>query len=579
MGPEDALPPVDPDLAPVERAVRLGDNALGMARVDTALRAVLARLDGAVPRPHLLIRHATDDIELVFDQPVESIPAPWRATGWPERILLPASVTIEELAADAVTLVAPCPGVVLLGTTDDAELYADIEALEVITLDGPPETTAALARAFVATLAVSPLADLVHIVTSGVDCYGFADEERVHAVSDPDAALDLSGMLSVGVRHALEGADGTHTLRRDAPDEPWEPVIAILLGADLSPAQLADVRRLVASGGVAVVTDAEVPGARYRLRATGDGTWQLEPTGLPVVPRGLAAAELADLGALLADAQAPPVRKPAAPLATLTDEPFQAPEWELLVRLLGPAAVVNRNGDVAPFERAKALELVAWLAQHRANPTRTGARTAMWETDVRGATFANIVSDARRALTAIATPPEGEEWLARTLGEQLPLHRLVVTDADLLSARLAHARRQHDADAVATLRAGLAAVSDAPYVGTSWLWPDGEALPSNLTLLVTNAATEMAERCLALGDVDGVFWATAQGMKVLPGHDSLVGLRMHAHALAGNLAGVRQEFESYERVIISDPWGDGSPSPQVVELRNRLLAPSRAQAR
>jgi hypothetical protein len=182
MGPEDALPPVDPDLAPVERAVRLGDDALGMARVDTALRAVLARLDGAVPRPHLVIRHATDDIELVFDQPVQSIPSPWRATGWPERILLPASVTIEELAADAVTLVAPCPGVVLLGTTDDAELYADIEALEVITLDGPPETTAALARAFVATLAVSPLADLVHIVASGVDCYGFADEERVHAV-------------------------------------------------------------------------------------------------------------------------------------------------------------------------------------------------------------------------------------------------------------------------------------------------------------------------------------------------------------------------------------------------------------
>ena len=575
----DALPPLDPDLAPVERAVRLGEDPLGMARVDTALRALLARSDANASRPHFALRRATDDIELVFDGPVTSVPSPWRATGWPERILLPGSVTLEELAADAVTVVAPCPGLVLVGTSDDAELYADVEALGVITLDGPLETTTALARAFVATLAVSPLADLVHIVTSGVDCYGFADEERVHAVSDPDAALDLSGMLSLGVRQALEHADGTHTLRRDAPQEPWEPVIAILLGADLSPAQLADVRRLVASGGVAVVTDAEVPGARYRLHASGDGTWQLEPTGLPVVPRGLAAAELADLGALLADAKAPAVRSPSGPPPPLTDEPFVEPPWELQVRLLGPVAVVNRDGTAAPFERAKALELVAWLAQHRANPTRTGARTAMWESDVRGATFANVVSDARRALTAIASPPEGEEWLARTLGEQLPLHPLVVTDADLLAARLGHARRQRDADAVVTLRPGLAAVSDAPYVGTSWLWPDGEALPSHLTLLVTNAATEMAERCLALGDVDGVFWATAQGMKVLPGHDSLVGLRMHAHSLAGNLAGVRQEYESYERVVTSDPWGDGSPSPHVVELRNRLLAPSRARAR
>jgi hypothetical protein len=326
-----------------------------------------------------------------------------------------------------------------------------------------------------------------------------------------------------------------------------------------------------------VVTDADVPGARYRLRAVGDGTWQLEPTGLTVAPRGLAAAELADLGALLADAQAPPVPARSVPATPPIDEPFEEPEWELLVRLLGPVAVVNRNGDAAPFERAKALELVAWLAQHRANPSRTGARTAMWESDVRSATFANIVSDARRALTAVATPPDGEEWLARTLGEQLPLHPLVVTDADLLAARLDHARRQRDEDAVATLRPGLATVVDAPYVGTSWLWPDGEALPSHLTLLVTNAATEMAERCLALSDVDGVFWATAQGMKVLPGHDSLVGLRMHAHAAAGNLAGVRHEFESYERVVTSDPWGDGTPSPHVVELRNRLLAPSRAR--
>jgi Flp pilus assembly CpaF family ATPase len=112
----------------------------------------------------------------------------------------------------------------------------------------------------------------------------------------------------------------------------------------------------------------------------------------------------------------------------------------------------------------------------------------------------------------------------------------------------------------------------------------GEAWPSNLTLLVTNAATEMAERCLALGDHDSVFWATGQGLKVLPAHDELVCLRMQAHAAAGNLAGVRQEYESYERVIVADVWGDGQPATKVIALRNRLLAPngtrmSRGEAR
>jgi hypothetical protein len=253
------------------------------------------------------------------------------------------------------------------------------------------------------------------------------------------------------------------------------------------------------------------------------------------------------------------------------------PDWELLVRLLGPVDVVDRAGRAVEFERAKSLELVAWLAQHRSNPGRMGARTAMWETAVRDATFSNVVSDARGAMARLVPPPPDSEWVGRTYGELLPLHRLVVTDADLLEARYQHARRQPDPDAVVTLRDALMLVRDAPYAGTLWLWPDGEALPSHLTLLVTNAAAEMAERCLILGDNDGVFWATGQGLKVLPGHDELVCLRMQAHAAAGNLAGVRQEYESYERVIVADVWGDGQPATKVIALRNRLLAPNGKQ--
>jgi hypothetical protein len=579
MGLRHAAPLADPDLALTAAALCLGDDPIGMARVDVALRHLAAQLppaaDGTTPRPEVVRRRRTGDIEVTLDRRPIAVPAPWSAGPDDRSLALVAGVPIGLLVAGAGHAPSPCPGLVMLGLSDDAELYVDLEVLGLVTVEGPPATVAAIARAVVATLAVSPLADLVHIVTSGVDCYGFANEERVQSVSDPDAALDLTAALSAGVRQAL-GDGGTHDLRRLAPQEPWEPVVAILLQAELSSAQLAEVCRLVASGGVAVVTDAEVPGARYRLRTDGRGGWQLDPLGVAVTPHGLAATELADLGALLADAKAPPVELPARADEPVTTAPFVEPPWELVVRLLGPVEVVNRRGEPAPFERAKALELVAWLAQHRARSTRTGARTAMWESDVRDATFANVVSDARRALASLAVAPDGQEWLGRTYGDHLPLHSLVVTDAELLAARLEHARRQEAAAAVATLREGLAGVHDAPYAGTAWLWPDGAGLPSNLTLLVTNAATLMAGRCLELGDHDGVFWATEQGMKVLPGHDELVCLRMHAHAAAGNLAGVRQEFESYERVVTADVWGDGSLSIKVVALRNRLLAPSRA---
>jgi hypothetical protein len=400
-------------------------------------------------------------------------------------------------------------------------------------------------------------------------------------VTDADAALELAAALSAGVRRVLAArpGEGTDDLRRRDPHEPWEPVVAIVLGTPLSAVQVADVGRLVASGGVAVITDTNVPGARFVLRATSEGRFHLEPLGLDLAPRGLAATELSAVAGLLADADARPVVAVSAPEpADLTDAPFEEPPWSVLVRFLGPVDVVDGDGHGAMFERAKALELVAWLALHRASPTRMGARTAMWESEVRDATFANVVSDARGALARLVAPPEGEEWLGRTYGELLPLHPLVRSDTDLLAARLDHARRQPDAEAVATLRAGLELVRDAPFGGTLWLWPDGEALPSNLTLLVTNAAAEMAQRCLRSGDHAGLFWATGQGMRVLPGHDELVCLRMHAHAEAGNLAGVRQEYESYERVITADPWGDGQPAAKVLALRNRLLAPTRRRS-
>ena len=44
---------------------------------------------------------------------------------------------------------------------------------------------------------------------------------------------------------------------------------------------------------------------------------------------------------------------------------------------------------------------------HRDRSTRAGARTALWELDVRDATFANVVSEARRAMARLVEPPAG----------------------------------------------------------------------------------------------------------------------------------------------------------------------------
>jgi hypothetical protein len=195
------------------------------------------------------------------------------------------------------------------------------------------------------------------------------------------------------------------------------------------------------------------------LAADAEGRWHLEPFGWVVEPAGLAAQELADLGALLADALAAPVDLDGAVDPTGSPSaapPPTAPERTLLVRLLGPVDVVDATGRAAAFSRSKSLELVVWLAEHRANPSRRAARTALWAADVRDATFANVVSEARRALAAVV--PGGEEWISRTGGDRLLLHPGVSTDAELLAAAVASARRLDGAEAVDAFRDGLALV-------------------------------------------------------------------------------------------------------------------------
>jgi hypothetical protein len=330
--------------------------------------------------------------------------------------------------------------------------------------------------------------------------------------------------------------------------------------------------------GIGAMLDRRVDGCGAVLRAA-DGDFVLEPLGRRVTPVGLTLAEVAAVDDLLEAADRPLV----ADVDGVDDVPSIAPPiearefadrtHELVVQLIGQVGVQSRDGELVAFERSKALELVVWLSQHRHRPTRTSARTALWDLVVRDATFSNVVSDARRAMAKVVTPPPGQEWIGRTMNEDLPLHELVVSDAELLAERVSAARGLAPAEAIAVLRGGVAMINGMPFAGTSYLWPDAEGITSALVLLATSAASELATHYLEVDDVDGVFWATGQGLKVLAGHEELIALRMRAHAQRGDLAGVRSEWQSYERALNADGWAAAEPSAKLVSLRRELLSP------
>ena len=295
-----------------------------------------------------------------------------------------------------------------------------------------------------------------------------------------------------------------------AGGEAWEPAI-VLVASDYV-GEVDDSLPAHAVPGLAVVVAGPLDGARHALVDQGS-TWRLEPIGLDVIPLGLDHDELTAITELVEQASAG-----LEMLDGLDDDSGGAdhlgvpsPAWSLLVRLLGPVDVVDVQGGSADFERSKTRELIAWLATHRERSTRTLARTALWDLDVRDATFSNVVSEARRAMARLVEPAPGEEWLARTLTEELPLHHMVRTDVELVEHRLETARRLRPDDAIEMLRPAVEMVRGMPFEGTSYLWPDAEGITSNLVLLATSAASELARHHLTLGQIDGVFWATGTG--------------------------------------------------------------------
>ncbi len=289
-------------------------------------------------------------------------------------------------------------------------------------------------------------------------------------------------------------------------------IVASAHAGEVSEALLGHVR---ARPGLALVVAGPVPAAPWSLVATASG-WTVQPLGLRLAPVGLTADDAAGLADLV-EPDARPEPEPAPPDASLrledpgglvrhdlftSVEQFPVvviepegepgahdahrghnghklvhrdieaaactvPEWDLMVTLVGAVGVVDRNGATASFERAKALELIAWMVTHRERSSRGAARAALWELDVRHATFANVVSEARRTMARLVEPPDGDEWLRRTLTDELSLHPNVVADVDVIRARLAAASTpgaEDSADAAASRSRARARAAVRRYV-------------------------------------------------------------------------------------------------------------------
>jgi nucleoid-associated protein YgaU len=571
------LPPTEEAVA-TETLLRSLSPADQLARIDLALRC--AAPDLARQQARALAIEVSDDgeIRLYTDRPTAHVADRWMldldAGAW----RLPAAVSLGDLAEGGRRANQPCPAIVHLGESAGGQLFVDLEAVGLLSIDATPDVAASIVRCVAASLAVSPFVESTRVFTVGLEIEAHLGNPTIESHELLNDAVDAVRATVGSIAAATSGSATTFALRvAGNGGEAWEPALLLAIGAS-DPQDLALLAALAGGGGrgVGVMIDQPVVGSGVVLRAT-EGDFVLEPLGRRVTPVGLSQAEVTAVDNLL-DASVRPLlagqRDTVGAVSIFTE--FDEREHSLVVEVMGEVSVRSASGDLVGFDRSKAQELVVWLSQHRHRPTRSSARTALWDIAVRDATFSNVVSDARRAMAKVVTPPPGQEWLGRTMNEDLPLHDLVVSDAELLVDRVAAARGLDARGAIAVLRPGVESIHGMPFAGTSYLWPDAEGITSSLVLLATSAAAELAGHYLAVGDIDGVFWATGQGLKVLAGHEELIAMRMRAHAHRGDLAGVRSEWDTYERAIHADTWAAAEPSPKLIDLRRELLSPSLA---
>jgi two-component SAPR family response regulator len=245
-------------------------------------------------------------------------------------------------------------------------------------------------------------------------------------------------------------------------------------------------------------------------------------------------------------------------------------DWRIIIRVLGVPVVETSEGVTITIGKGKSLELLSWLVEHKNSSTRSAARTALWSENVQDATFSNVVSDLRRSLNSSVGAMENEEWIPRTFTNQMILNEKVVTDVFIIENFLklyidnpSELNRQH-------LEESLSFVRDLPFAGMNYAWADAEGITTSHVITTLQAAVLLGEYAISVNDTETLFYVTEKGLRVLPGHEELVALRMKGHSKSGNRSAIKLEWEAYARAVEADAWAGGAPSSHLEELAKSL---------
>jgi DNA-binding SARP family transcriptional activator len=301
-----------------------------------------------------------------------------------------------------------------------------------------------------------------------------------------------------------------------------------------------------------------------------DGALRLSPLGLALTPFTLDATTAEEMDSLIAEPRGDNIgdipsvcpTPPTFAVAPLVDSPF-----DLEVRVLGPVEV---TGAAQPFARHRHLEITVYLAMHPDGVSDERLKTALWPDQApKTATFNTAISTTRSHLGRDATgDPHFSHFAAAN--HRYRLGARATSDYARFSARVEHAQHASAEEAITDLRSALDLVRGQPFAevhGFEWAWSEG--FVASIETAVANAAHDLAQRYLELGNPDGAIWAAMRGLTAAPADEILYRDRMLACDLAGNPAGVETVMRELQHAVEAvEPW-DGI-HPETIALYQRL---------
>jgi LysM domain len=492
----------------------------------TALHHLLAgltshgKLDGQQPLIRA-VQHNDDGVELLWNEPQARPSKPWSTTdgGWSWRTPWPTN------PAANVRLAPILPALVPLGKRPDgSELLLDLEAAGSLTIEGTPEHTTAFIRQLVLSLAASPLADNLDLMTIDLAIPGSEHLERIRSTTAETATGWLTARTTeTAAALAKAKVPSTFAARLlGRHHDEWEPLIVATATTNDHADQIAAVAAS-GSGAVVITTAPSLAGERIILHSDDSAVWVgpnviFTPSLLPID----AAENLAELLDHAENAEEHLVLHDVPPTVehdddhTINGAEFEE-GYEVLVRVIGEVDIQGCDEHLTDAE----IELLALLASLRPDGPINIDRLATllahdeWKTPKIRSIQARISHLRGKLGTASdGTPLLPDSRAATGNAGRYLLSSRVVTDIDLLDRAYQQAQTLPSSEAIQVLNDALHMVRGKPYTARAgYTWAYDEHAATRAEQAVGDVASRLIELLAETGNTKAAHAAANQASK------------------------------------------------------------------